>query len=443
MEDLREGGGAVAGQYDVVISTLWVLLAAFMVFLMHLGFAMVESGFTQAKNTVNILMKNVVTVTIGVVTYFLVGFGLMFGDSVVGVAGGSYFALHGAHQFTAGVPVMAFWVFQAMFAATCATIVSGAVAERVHFRAYLAFAVVMTALIYPVVGHWVWGGGWLAQLGFKDFAGSTVVHSVGAWGGLVFARKLGPRLGRFGPPGQVVPMPGHSMPLATLGVLILWFGWFGFNGGSTLDGTTAAVADIIAVTMMGGATGGLSALLLSNRRTGKADAGTTLNGVLAGLVAVTAGADVLTVWSALLVGAAAGLVLPGAVQFVERVLRVDDPVGAIAVHGACGVLGTLAVGLLTPGEGLLMGGGWRLLGVQLAGVGAAFLWTAAAASAALAVIQRWTPLRVPAAAELAGLDMMEHAAVAYSGIAGDNGALARGESGPAVVAAGTSPWPPQ
>lgn len=210
MEDLREGGGAVAGQYDVVISTLWVLLAAFMVFLMHLGFAMVESGFTQAKNTVNILMKNVVTVTIGVVTYFLVGFGLMFGDSVVGVAGGSYFALHGAHQFTAGVPVMAFWVFQAMFAATCATIVSG------------------------------------------------------------------------------------------------------------------AVADIIAVTMMGGATGGLSALLLSNRRTGKADAGTTLNGVLAGLVAVTAGADVLTVWSALLVGAAAGLVLPGAVQFVERVLRVDD-----------------------------------------------------------------------------------------------------------------------
>ncbi|HEY8418392.1 MAG TPA: hypothetical protein VIK93_10220, partial [Limnochordales bacterium] len=254
----------MTGQYDVVINTLWVLLAAFLVFIMHLGFAMVESGFTRAKNTVNILMKNVVTVFIGVVVYYLVGFAFMFGDSRAGFIGLSYFGLNGASRFDAGIPVMAFWVFQAMFAATCATIVSGVVAERVRFKAYLAFAVLMTAIIYPVVGHWVWGGGWLAQLGFMDFAGSTVVHSVGAWGGLVFARILGPRLGKYGPQGQVVPMAGHSMPLATIGVLLLWFGWFGFNGGSTIDGTTAAVADIIAATMMGGAAGGLAAMLYTS-----------------------------------------------------------------------------------------------------------------------------------------------------------------------------------
>ncbi|HEY8495491.1 MAG: ammonium transporter [Bacillota bacterium] len=407
----------MAGQYDVVISTVWVLLAAFMVFLMHLGFAMVESGFTRAKNTVNILMKNVLTVLIGVVTYYLVGFALMFGESQGGFAGWSYFALNNADRFDAGVPVMAFWVFQAMFAATCATIVSGAVAERVNFRAYLAFAVVMTALIYPIIGHWVWGGGWLAELGFMDFAGSTVVHSVGAWGALTFARMLGPRLGKYGPQGQVVSMPGHSMPLATIGVLLLWFGWFGFNGGSTIDGTTAALADIIAATMMGGAAGGLSAMVLTQLRTGKADAGMTLNGILAGLVGVTAGANVLTIWAALLVGVASGLVMAAAATFIERVLKVDDPVGAISVHGACGVLGTIAVGLFAPEGGLFYGGGWQLLGVQLLGIGVAFLWTALVAVAALAVIGRLMPLRVSKQVELAGLDVAEHAAVAYSGIA--------------------------
>lgn len=407
----------MAGQYDVVISTVWVLLGAFLVFLMHLGFAMVESGFTRAKNTVNILLKNVVTVLIGVITYYLVGFALMFGESQGGFVGGSYFMLGNASQFDAGVPVMAFWVFQAMFAATCATIVSGAVAERVNFNAYLAFALVMTALIYPIVGHWVWGGGWLAQMGFMDFAGSTVVHSVGAWGGLIFARMLGPRLGKYGPQGQVMSMPGHSMPLATIGVLLLWFGWFGFNGGSTLDGTTPAIADIIAATMMGGAAGGLAAMVLAQLRTGKADAGMTLNGVLAGLVSVTAGANVLTIWSALIVGTAAGMVMAAAAAFVERVLRVDDPVGAIAVHGFCGVLGTLAVGLFAPEGGLFYAGGWQLLGVQLLGVGAAFLWTVTVAGIALAAVGRLVPLRVSKQVELAGLDVSEHKAVAYSGLA--------------------------
>jgi len=406
----------VTGQYDVVISTLWVLLAAFLVFIMHLGFAMVESGFTRAKNTVNILMKNVVTVFIGVVVYYLVGFAFMFGDSRDGLIGLSYFGLNGASQFDAGIPVMAFWVFQAMFAATCATIVSGVVAERVSFKAYLAFAVLMIAFIYPVVGHWVWGGGWLAQLGFMDFAGSTVVHSVGAWGGLVFARLLGPRLGKYGPQGQVMPMAGHNMPLATIGVLLLWFGWFGFNGGSTIDGTTAAVADIIAATMMGGAAGGLAAMLYTFWRTGKADIGMTLNGVLAGLVGVTAGANVLTLWSALLVGVASGLVMVFASAFVERVLRIDDAVGAVAVHGACGVLGTLAVGLFAPEGGLLYGGGWQLLGVQVLGILAAFVWTVAAAGVGLLILSRAMDLRVPEEVELEGLDLAEHASVAYSGL---------------------------
>ncbi|MBO8141149.1 MAG: ammonium transporter [Firmicutes bacterium] len=380
---------------------------------MHLGFAMVESGFVRAKNTVSILMKNVATVIIGVVSYFLVGFAFMFGEDRGGFIGLSGFALNGLPETVAGVPLTAFWVFQAMFAATCATIVSGAVAERVRFKAYLAFGVFMTAFIYPIIGHWVWGGGWLSELGFHDFAGSTVVHSAGAWAGLVFAAMLGPRLGKYGEDGQAAAVPGHNLPLGTIGVLLLWFGWFGFNGGSTIDGTTAAIADIIAVTMLGGAAGGLAAMLLSTAGKGRADMGVTLNGILAGLVGITAGADVFSPWAALAVGAMSGAVMVWALGFVERVLRVDDPVGAVSVHGACGVLGTLAVGLFARDGGLFTGGGWQLLGAQVAGVLAVFLWTAIASVAALRLIRLSVPLRVTEEEELQGLDLAEHGSLAY------------------------------
>ena len=400
-------------ELSVVISTLWVMIAAFLVFLMHAGFAMVESGFARTKNVVNVLMKNVVTVAAGAIGFFLAGFALMFGQSAGGLVGTTGFALTGTDSMDFGIPTIAFWVFQAMFAATCATIVSGAVAERVRISAYFLFTVVMTVLVYPVVGHWVWGGGWLGSLGFHDFAGSTVVHSVGGWAALIFAALLGPRLGKYRPDGSVQPMFAHNLPLGALGVLILWFGWFGFNGGSTVDGTTPDIAPIIAVTLLGGAGGAISSMLVSKLRYGRSDASLTLNGILAGLVGITAGANVFTLPAGLIVGAVAGALLVYAVDVIDRVLRVDDVVGAISVHGVCGAFGTLAVGLFSTSGGLFHGGGLTLLGVQALGVAAVMAWTALASLAALGIIRATVGLRVSAAVESEGLDLAEHGMIAY------------------------------
>lgn len=398
---------------SVIISTLWVLVAAFLVFLMHAGFAMVESGFARTKNVVNVLMKNVGTVAIGSISFFLAGFALMFGESGGGLVGLSGFALSGIDALDFGIPGMAFFVFQAMFAATCATIVSGAVAERVRLGAYFLFTVAITTLIYPVVGHWVWGGGWLASMGFYDFAGSTVVHSVGAWGALLFATLLGPRIGKYQKDGTAQPMFAHSLPLGALGVFILWFGWFGFNGGSTLDGTTESLATIVAVTLLGGAAGGVSSMLVSQLRFGQSDASLTLNGVLAGLVGITAGANVFTLPAAIVIGAAAGTILVFAVEMIDRVLRVDDVVGAVSVHGVCGAFGTLAVGLFSVDGGAFYGGGLTLLGVQALGIVTVFAWTAITSLAALSLIRLFMALRVGESEEVEGLDLAEHGMIAY------------------------------
>ncbi len=397
----------------VAVSTLWVLIAAFMVFLMHSGFAMVESGFARTKNVVNVLAKNLATVSIGTIAFFLAGFALMFGADFGGFVGTSGFLLSGLEEMDFGIPSMAFWVFQAMFAATCATIVSGAVAERVRLVAYLIFAVAMAAIIYPVVGHWVWGGGWLSELGFHDFAGSTVVHSVGAWGALVFAALLGPRIGKYRTDGTVQPIFAHSLPLGALGVFILWFGWFGFNGGSTLDGTTPALAEIIAVTALGGAGGGLGAMVFSWIRHGHSDLSFALNGVLGGLVGITAGADVLSLAGGLAAGLIAGALLVLAVEFLDKVLKVDDVVGAVPVHGFCGVWGTLAVGLFATDGGLFYGGGLSLLGVQAIGIVATFAWVGAASLVALLIIKAIVGLRVSEEEEIQGLDLAEHGMIAY------------------------------
>jgi len=400
-------------ELDVVVSTLWVLIAAFLVFLMHSGFAMVESGFARTKNVVNVLTKNVATVAIGTIAFFVAGFAFMFGNDAGGFIGTSGFLLSGINEMDFGIPSMAFWVFQAMFAATCATIVSGAVAERVRLLAYLVFAVIMAAFIYPVVGHWVWGGGWLSELGFHDFAGSTVVHSVGAWGALVFAALLGPRIGKYGADGKVQPIFAHSLPLGALGVFILWFGWFGFNGGSTLDATTPALADIIAVTALGGAAGGLGAMIVSWLRHGRPDLSIALNGILGGLVGITAGADAFSPVGGILAGAIAGAILVLGVEFLDKVLKIDDVVGAVPVHGFCGLWGTLAVGLFATDGGLFYGGGASLLGVQAVGAVAAFAWTAVASLVVLGIIKAVVGLRVSEAEEVEGLDLAEHGMIAY------------------------------
>ncbi len=344
----------------VFIDTVWVLLAAFMVFLMQLGFAMVEVGFTRGKNSLNILMKNVVDCCTGAVVYFIVGFAIMFGTSLGGFTGSSGFFLSGAENFDFGVPTMVFWVFQAVFAATAATIVSGAVAERLKFSAYILSTIFITAITYPIVGHWIWGGGWLEQLGFLDFAGSTVVHSVGAFAGLIAAYMVGPRKGKY-VDKKVNAIPGHNIPIGGFGVFILWFGWFGFNGGSTISATDPALASIIVVTFLGGAAGAIGSILFTWIRFGKPDPSLVLNGILAGLVGITAGADVFTPTGALITGFFAGIIMIIGVELLDKRVKIDDPVGAISVHGIAGAFGTLSVGLFALGDGLFYGGGFSLL----------------------------------------------------------------------------------
>jgi Amt family ammonium transporter len=414
-----------APPFDPVIAdTLWVVVTAVLVFFMQAGFAMVETGLTRAKNACNIMMKNYMDFAMGTIAFWMVGFGIMFGagNSFMGTSG---FFLHDSGGTFASldwtkVPLEAKYFFQLVFAATAATIVSGAMAERTKFTAYLVYSFVVSLLIYPVVGHWIWGGGWLAGLGMWDFAGSTVVHSVGGWLSLVGAFMLGPRLGKYGRDGKANPILGHNIPLATLGVFILWVGWFGFNPGSTMA-ATKDIAHIAVTTNIAAAAAGIAAMFTAWAKFGKPDVSMSLNGALAGLVAITCPCAFVSVPSAVAIGAVAGVLVVFSVLFIEQRLRVDDPVGAISVHGVCGAWGTLSLGLFaqnvfspgTTGDGLLFGGGFKLLLAQATGVGAVFLWAVFAGALLFGTIKATMGLRVGEEEEVEGLDVTEHGAPAY------------------------------
>jgi Amt family ammonium transporter len=418
---------------DIAISldTVWLLLAAFLVFFMQAGFAMVEAGFTRAKNACNILMKNLMDFSVGSLVFFAVGFALMFGASASGVFGTSGWFLSGGDPSTSeGLWQLAFWLFQAVFAATAATIVSGAMAERTKFVSYLAYSVAITAVVYPVSGHWIWGGGWLGELGFHDFAGSTVVHSVGGWAGLIGALFLGGRLGKYvkanGGGYVSKAIPGHNIPLAGLGVFILWFGWFGFNPGSTTSGMSRSIATIAVTTNLAAAAGAVLAMFTAWIRFAKPDTSMALNGALAGLVAITAPCAVVSPGSAVVIGAVAGVLVVFSVEFVDKVLHIDDPVGAFSVHGACGIWGTLAVGIFASpayiassdagiNAGLLFGGGLSQLGVQALGVLAVAVWVCGTMSIVFFAIKQTVGLRVSREEELRGLDIGEHGMESYAG----------------------------
>ena len=418
----------------VGMDTVWVLLTAFLVFFMNLGFAMVESGLCRAKNAVNILSKNFIVFAVSSLAFLLIGWGLMFGDgnAVFGTQGlwfvsgpdnspamgDAYKGVYGSINW-AGVPLWAKFFFQLVFAGTAATIVSGAVAERIQFRAFIVFSFVMVGLIYPVVGHWIWGGGWLAKFGMFDFAGSTVVHSVGGWAALAGILVLGPRLGKYGKGGRVNPIPGHNMTAATIGTFVLWFGWFGFNPGSTMAVDWAAIARIATTTNTAAAAATFSATLMAWWALGKPDLSMTLNGCLAGLVAITAPCAFVSVGSSLIIGLIAGVLVVGAVLFFDKV-KIDDPVGATSVHLVCGVFGTISVGLFaqdlmpnTTGNGLFFGGGTKLLVAQIVGVLGSGIFTFAISLAVWGLLKAVMGIRVSPDEELEGLDVGEHGISAY------------------------------
>jgi len=398
------------------INIVWTCIAAFLVFFMQAGFAMVETGFTRAKNAVNILMKNLMDFSIGSLVFFLVGFGLMFGKTN-GLFGTTLFGLAGVEKGTGWD--WTFLIFQTVFAATAATIVSGAMAERTKFIAYLIYSAVISLVIYPVFGSWVWGsllhgGGWLEGLGFHDFAGSTVVHSIGGWLALAGAIVLGPRVGKYGPDGKPRAILGHNLPLAALGVFILWFGWFGFNPGSTTAGN-GQVGYIAVTTNLAAATGAVTALIASWCILKKPDISMTLNGALAGLVAITSPCDGVTPFGSIVIGGVGGVLVVLSVLFIDYVLKVDDPVGAVSVHAVNGAWGTLSYGLFAMDGGLFYGGGFRQLGVQLLGVATAFVWAFGLGLILFSILKHTVGIRVSAEEELKGLDLGEHGMEAYAG----------------------------
>lgn len=412
---------ATAVSNAVAINTVWVLVAAFLVFFMQAGFAMVETGFTRAKNACNIMMKNLMDFSVGSIAYWAVGFGVMFGASAFGLFGKDGFLLSAANPTTGdGLWQFAFWMFQVVFAATAATIVSGAMAERTKFSAYLWYSVFISGLIYPVVGHWIWGGGWLSAKGMIDFAGSTVVHSVGGWAALAGAIMLGPRLGKYNKDGSSNAIPGHSIPLAALGVFILWFGWFGFNAGSTTAGTDLSIAVIAVTTNLAAAAGAILAMFTAWIRFGKPDTSMALNGALAGLVAITAPCANVSPLSAIIIGAIGGVLVVLSVEFIDKVFHVDDPVGAVSVHGVCGAWGTLAAGLFAQEayggvNGLFFGGGIGQFITQAIGVLSVFVWVFGTAMLLFWIIKVTVGLRVSKEEELKGLDIGEHGMESYSG----------------------------
>lgn len=417
----------ITTQLSSGINTVWMLLGAMLVFFMQPGFALVEAGFTRGKNTANILMKNFVDFMFGSLLFWFVGFGLMFGSGgFVGVP----------HLFDCffndggGLPQEGILIFQTVFCATAATIVSGAMAERTKFSMYIIYSVLISVLIYPVSGHWTWGGGWLMNgdegsfmmrlfgTTFHDFAGSTIVHSVGGWIALAGAIVLGPRLGKYGKDGKSRAIPGHNLTIAALGVFILWFGWFGFNPGSQLAAATTAdqvaISHVFLTTNLAACAGGAIALLVSWWKYGKPSLSLTLNGVLAGLVGITAGCDCVSAGGAAAIGLICGALMIFAVDFIDKVLHVDDPVGASSVHGVCGFTGTLLTGLLSTSEGLLYGHGAAFLLAQLFGAAVIGLWAATMGFVIFKVLDKCFGLRVERRIEEEGLDIYEHGEAAYN-----------------------------
>ena len=395
------------------VDTLWVCLAAFLVFFMQAGFALVECGFTRAKNACNIIMKNLMDFSIGSLTFWLIGFGLMFGANATGFFGTTNFLYDaGTDNFR-----WAFLIFQTVFCATAATIVSGAMAERTKFTGYLLYTVAITVIVYPIFGSWAWGGlldgsGWLEARGFLDFAGSTVVHSIGGWAALAGAIVLGPRIGKY-KGKKTNPIPGHNIPFAALGVFILWLGWFGFNPGSTTAVGSGQFAYLAVTTNLSAAAGAVGAMFLSWVLFKKPDPSFALNGALAGLVAITAGCDCLSAPFAVLTGLLAGLLVVVSCVAIDK-MHIDDPVGAISVHGVCGAWGTLAVGLFAmDGVGLFTGGGFSQLAIQATGVAVAFLWAFPVSMGIFLAIKHTVGLRVSPEEELEGLDVTEHGVYAY------------------------------
>ena len=404
-------------------NTIWVLLAAALVFFMQAGFAMVETGFTRAKNAGNIIMKNLMDFSLGTPIFWLLGFGIMFGSSnvVIGTFDPMVKADYSA-ILPEGVPLMAFLIFQTVFCATTATIVSGAMAERTKFSSYCIYSIIISAVVYPVSGHWIWGGGWLAERGFHDFAGSTAVHMVGGIAAFIGAKILGPRIGKYDKNGESKAIPGHSLTLGALGVFILWFGWFGFNGGSTVsatgDDTLLAMGSIFVTTNLAAAVSTVTVMCITWIRYKKPDVSMTLNGSLAGLVAITAGCDAVSPFGSAMIGIIAGFVVVFGIEFIDKVLRVDDPVGAVGVHGLCGATGTILVGLFAVDGGLFYGGGADLLLTQLIGVGSVALWVTVTMTIVFFAIKHTVGLRVSKEEEIMGLDVKEHGLVsAYADFA--------------------------
>jgi Amt family ammonium transporter len=422
-------------EYKVMADTIWTLVTAMLVFFMNLGFAMVESGLCRSKNTVNILSKNFIVFAISSIAFWVIGWGLMFGNGsgFVGTAG--LFFIGGADNSPmtgdlyqgdyssiswATVPLLAKFFFQLVFAGTAATIVSGAVAERIKYFSFIVFSFFLIAIIYPIVGHWIWGGGWLAARGMWDFSGSTVIHSVGGWAALAGVIVLGPRIGKYGPNGQVNAIPGHSMTSATIGAIVLWLGWFGFNPGSTMAASVGDMSRIIITTNTAASAGLLAATATAWIVMGKPDLGMSINGLLAGLVAITAPCAFVSVGSSFVIGAIGGVLVVFAVLLFDR-FRLDDPVGALAVHLCCGIFGTVAVGLFaedqflpnTTGNGLLFGGGMKLLMSQITGIISVGLFTFICSYILWTSIKTTMGIRVSEAEELEGLDIGEHGQQAY------------------------------
>ena len=400
------------------VDVIWTLLGAALVYFMQAGFAMCEAGLTRAKKTGNILMKNMMDFCIGTPAFWLVGFGLMFGGS------GAFIGkldplIRGSYQF-GSLPTWCFVIFQTVFCATSATIVSGSMAERTNFKAYCLYSAMISLIVYPISGHWIWGGGWLSQLGFHDFAGSTAVHMVGGVTACIGAKILGPRIGKYDRDGKPKAIPGHNLTVAALGVFILWFCWFGFNGASTTAMSTDAdltKASLVYMnTNLSAAIATCTAMIFTWVRYGKPDVSMTLNGALAGLVAITAGCDQVSPVGAFFIGLFAGILLCVSVDFFDRIAKIDDPVGAISVHGACGAMGTLCVGLFATDGGLFYGGGIHYFLIQLLGVASVMLWVIITMTIIFKVIDKLVGLRVPADIEIEGLDYHEHGlASAYAG----------------------------
>ena len=418
----------------IVADTLWVLITAMLVFFMNLGFACVEAGFCRTKNAVNILSKNFVVFAVSTIGFWVLGFGLMFGNGSPWFGSEGLWLLHGADNSPAtaeaykgayaslnwtSVPLLAKFFFQLVFCGTAATIVSGAVAERIKYFSFIVFSFVITGIIYPVVGHWIWGGGWLASKGFLDFAGSTQVHSIGGWAGLAGILALGPRYGKYNKDGSANPIPGHNLSLALIGCFVLWLGWFGFNPGSTMAADPEAIARICVTTNTAAAAAMLSATVVSAMLLGKPDLGMTINGCLAGLVAITAPCAFVSVMSSAVIGLIAGVIVVLAVVAFDKV-KIDDPVGALAVHLVNGVWGTLAVGLFaesqwTPGQasGLFFGGGLKQLGIQLNGVVAVGIFVLGISYLAWQLLKATMGIRVSIQEEIEGLDIGEHGQTTY------------------------------